>query len=35
VEPGHYQITVGGRQPTPQDFVGPSNAVLVGMFEVV
>jgi beta-glucosidase len=35
VEPGQYQLTVGGRQPRPQDLEQPGDAILVGMFEVV
>jgi beta-glucosidase len=35
VEPGQYQVTVGGRQPTREEFVEPGAAVLVGDFEVI
>lgn len=35
VEPGQYQLTVGGRQPRSQDLEQPGDAILVGIFEVV
>jgi beta-glucosidase len=35
VEPGQFQLTVGGRQPTPEDQEKEAADVLVGDFEVV
>jgi beta-glucosidase len=34
IEPGGFQITVGGRQPTPEDLEGGGTAVLIGSFTV-
>jgi beta-glucosidase len=34
VEPGQYQLTIGGRQPTWQDFETQGDKILIGMFEV-
>lgn len=35
IEPGAFQIAVGGRQPLPQDLAGPSRDVLIGVVEVI
>jgi beta-glucosidase len=34
VEPGEFQVAVGGRQPSPEDFAGQGTAVLIRSFEV-
>jgi beta-glucosidase len=34
IEPGAFQVAVGGRQPVPEDFVTEGTAVLVETFEV-
>ena len=35
IEPGEFQVAVGGRQPRPEDLMGEGTAVLIGTFEVV
>jgi len=35
IEPGEFQLAVGGRQPEPADLVKKSAAVLIGRFAVV
>jgi len=35
IEPGEFQVAVGGRQPAPADLVKKSAAVLIGSFAVV
>jgi beta-glucosidase len=34
VEPGEFQVAIGGRQPTPEDVTGEGTAVLLGSFTV-
>jgi beta-glucosidase len=34
VEPGEFQIAVGGRQPNPDDLIGKGREVLIGTFQV-
>ncbi len=34
VEPGEFQVAVGGRQPRPEDVTAPGTDVLVGFFSV-
>ena len=34
VEPGLFQVTIGGRQPTAEDLAGEAKAVLIHTFEV-
>ena len=34
IEPGAFQVSVGGRQPSAADFVGKSSQIVVGSFEV-
>jgi beta-glucosidase len=35
IEPGEFQLAIGGRQPEPADLAGKSAAVLFGTFAVV
>jgi len=35
IEPGAFQLGVGGRQPSAEDFIEKSNQLVVGSFEVV
>ena len=34
IEPGEFQVAVGGRQPSSEDLLGEGTAVLIGAFEV-
>lgn len=35
IEPGEFQVAVGGRQPRPEDLIEQGTAVLIDTFEVI